>query len=707
MKPLFLHKSFVYFLLGIGIPSIIMGYLAFRGIKNDHALLEKKRAAQYSAFAEEIEDAVNRHLRQMESSFLERLSLLKNKNRLNLDHLDKIVNDTTLVLTCFTFRNNTITFPSRKLLFYSSTANDIISSIFEQETDAVKNAAKYEFQKKNYPKAIELYKKALRLSSAEEEQARILSCIARAYRKMNNNSAAVRFYRQLRKKFYTTSLSSGLPTGAIAGLKIADIFMEQGNWAEAVKLILNTYENLLKSVWQLDEARYGFLLNEIKSRLSLLHQNGAGNSFYSSKTDSLLEKERWKTEQTRRFLDFQSRGKLHIREYLISNRYDKNNPLHQIAIKNPQDQPYLVLLARVDSSPIFWGLLLNDRFFQQKLFQAVEDSLAAEDPIPWTVKGRNNEPVFSSKKFVEAGSVFKSFRLDFPPVIVELQERPEQITSFLFFSSSRIYLYIFIFIAVIFIFGFVLTFSAINHELTLTKMKSNLASVVSHDFKNPLTSMRQLAEMLYLGRVPGKQRQKTYYQVIMEQCDRLKFMIDNVLDFSRLGKKGVFNFQLTNISQFMYGLITSAQQNLTYKGFDITANISTDLPFIRIDPLAMEQAVTNLLDNAVKFSGDKKIIELNVYRNEYNLFIEVKDYGSGMAPDEQAHIFKAFYRGKTSAKNVHGSGLGLTIVKQIVEAHQGQIEVNSVPGAGSSFMIKLPLGIPQNRSGRLWQKKKS
>ena len=252
----------------------------------------------------------------------------------------------------------------------------------------------------------------------------------------------------------------------------------------------------------------------------------------------------------------------------------------------------------------------------------------------------------------------------------------------------------FLLIAGILIFGLFLTIRTVSRELELARMKSDFVSTISHEFKSPLTSIRQLAEMLHSGRVPSEERRQKYYDVLLEQSERLSLLIDNVLNFAKMeeGRKE-FIFEQTDMKSLLENLVSSIQERVRHAGFDIHLEIENPLPTIMADRDAIMQAVNNLIDNAIKYSRKVKNVEVRAFKEDNSLAIIIKDFGIGIKKEDRDKIFDRFYRGGDElTRTVKGSGLGLTLVKQIVEAHKGSVQVESEPGQGSTFSIKLPLG---------------
>jgi signal transduction histidine kinase len=202
-----------------------------------------------------------------------------------------------------------------------------------------------------------------------------------------------------------------------------------------------------------------------------------------------------------------------------------------------------------------------------------------------------------------------------------------------------------------------------------------------------------MAEMLVRGRVPSPEKQQKYYGTILQQSERLSHLIDNILDFSKIeeGQK-VFRFEKANIIPIVKDIVGSFQEHTVEEGFNITLEISEPIPHVSFDKEAMEQVIHNLMDNACKYSGDSKTIELSLFPKGNRIIFSVRDYGIGIRKEDHDKIFSRFYRaGEELSQSVKGSGIGLTIVKQIVDAHQGEISVESSPGKGSIFIVRLPV----------------
>lgn len=250
-------------------------------------------------------------------------------------------------------------------------------------------------------------------------------------------------------------------------------------------------------------------------------------------------------------------------------------------------------------------------------------------------------------------------------------------------------------ILVVLLFGIALTIRATDREARLAQAKSNFVANVSHELKTPLSLLSLFSEILELGRVNSEEKKTEYYRIIRHESLRLNKVIDNILDFSKIeaGRK-TYNFADGNVAEVIENVLSSYRYQIVNSGFDIETNIQPDLPSVLIDRDAMAQAISNLVDNAIKYSGEVKQLSIKTETLGSDLSIEIADRGIGIPRAEQAKVFEKFYRvGNGLVHDVKGSGLGLSLVKHIIEAHKGTISVESDVGKGSRFTILLPLRI--------------
>ena len=248
-------------------------------------------------------------------------------------------------------------------------------------------------------------------------------------------------------------------------------------------------------------------------------------------------------------------------------------------------------------------------------------------------------------------------------------------------------------LSLMFLGGLVLTKHMVSKEMAVAKLKSDFVSNVSHELRTPLALIRLYAETLELGRISTKEKKHQYYRIIRKESERLTALINNILDFSRIeaGRKE-YEFRETDIADLVRNTLDSYRYQIEQQGFALEESIDEDLPAVSIDREAIARALVNLVNNALKYSKDDKYLGVKLYRDNGAVKLEVADHGIGIARRDQTKIFEKFYRaGDPLVHNTKGSGLGLSLVRHITEAHGGNIEVESAPGTGSKFTMSLPL----------------
>jgi signal transduction histidine kinase len=239
----------------------------------------------------------------------------------------------------------------------------------------------------------------------------------------------------------------------------------------------------------------------------------------------------------------------------------------------------------------------------------------------------------------------------------------------------------------------VVSLRAASRELRLSEMKTDFVSNVSHELRTPLASIRVFGELMRNGRVLHPDKVHEYGELIESESRRLSRLVDNILDFSRI-EKGRKVYEATEVdpAALVGDAVAAFAPHARQAGFDVVYDAPRDpLPSIAADESALTQAILNLLDNAMKYSGASRHVVVALSAEDGGVAVSVTDNGIGIPREEQTRIFNRFHRVSSSlVHDVKGAGLGLALVKHVVEAHGGSISVRSWPGTGSTFTIHVP-----------------
>lgn len=239
-----------------------------------------------------------------------------------------------------------------------------------------------------------------------------------------------------------------------------------------------------------------------------------------------------------------------------------------------------------------------------------------------------------------------------------------------------------------------LIFRNIRRQLELSQLKSDFVSNVSHEIRTPLALISMYIETLEMGRIREEPKVKEYYSVILNETARLSSMVNRILSFSQMeGNRRRYTFGATHLNEIAEQIIQTYKYTLENKGFSLSFEPDPEIPDITADREAVADALSNLVDNAMKYSADSKFIRIQTGVRNGGAFVSVADKGIGISSKDQKFIFDKFFRvtEKNLANRVKGSGLGLAIVKHIVLAHKGRVDVVSAPGQGSVFSLWFPI----------------
>jgi two-component system, OmpR family, phosphate regulon sensor histidine kinase PhoR len=383
-----------------------------------------------------------------------------------------------------------------------------------------------------------------------------------------------------------------------------------------------------------------------------------------------------------------------LAKYVRAAGYRKIEPLG----KNAESKSFfMVFLSNrkdvKDSVQINVIELNEEKFIKDLLWQKIQ--MTAEDKFNIGVIDSKTSMLINpsgNTKYTGNFQIKKSFGL-FPRYLMGIQLKGKTI-ELIAQERTRSNLLLIILADIVFILGAFFVFRNIRKEMKLTIIKSDFISNVSHEIRTPLALISMYIETLEMDRVKSEEKKKEYYRVIFNETHRLSGLVNKILNFSKIESgKRKYTFEIVDLNELVENILDSYKFHLKNKGFELETTLGKALGPINADKEAISESMVNLIDNAVKYSRDLKYIEINTGVSGGFVYFEIIDKGIGITRLDQKLIFDKFFR-VSKGDNVHdvkGTGLGLTIVRNIVDAHNGRIEVESKPDEGSTFRILLPM----------------
>jgi hypothetical protein len=646
------RKQFFLFLVAVILPSLVLVAFTLRMISQERELALKRWADERSRAASEIGQFLFVRLEKIKlqeaSATADRAQLAAKINHVNPEVvLIGLVDGDQLALP---WEVNPKTEECRKLLDKPDFARKI------------QNAEKEEFVNKNFVRAAALYRQVMEAAQeqVQRDYARLL--LARALDKSGSSSESLSQYRRL----------LALPSGITDDYAIPLSFYAAGRLLDAGKSFGEVAE------WIRTELEAGRWLSPAESYMLLeLAEKLADDTREKSTQDTSKVCQRLIQEHIQRLeqalalqRDFQ--GLVLLAKQAGGG--EKDEPLWV-----PYGEgPWLISLSS--------SLAGKTRLLVAVDVQDILASLKADTGFSKAYPGDIRFLTDNSSKGEFLGPNFRGLKIAYGEGNESAIAKPWSV-------QPAFYLLALLLVLSVTLFGAYLLWRDVRRDLQMAEMRSQFVSSVSHELKTPLTAIRMFAETLRLGRSKDPETQREYLDTIVNESERLTRLLNNVLDFSKIEQgKRIYRPGPASLSEIIQAAARAMEYPLSQQGFKLNVQTEEELPEIWLDRDALEQAILNLLHNAMKYSGESRDIDLRLHRRENEAVIQVIDRGVGIDPGEKERIFEKFYRVPSEEnKRLPGTGLGLALVSHIIKAHGGHIEVEGAPGKGSTFSLYLPL----------------
>ena len=509
--------------------------------------------------------------------------------------------------------------------------------------------------------ALASYRKCSELSVADRLKAVALARVARCARKLGERQVAEGAYERLAERYGDLSDGFHRPFALVAGFELHDL-----NSAGKEERLRALRLDLIRGRWELDADQAEYFLAQLRERLPQLPDPNRETGYLRRLELARALQERFRAPPSLRdgeiySLAFTHKARSHQVHYTpvapeamvgldVNLAWVEARLLPQASADAGLNRGHIVRVAQRGSAGA--GALQAGIPFQT-LFPFWELSLTAAPSLPASSPQGRDVAVF-------AGS------------------------TVLVLCALAL--------------GVLLLLRDVARETQLNRLRSDFVSGVSHELKTPLTLIRLYTETLLEEEQFRPEERKGFYQIILRESERLTHLIERALDFGRVDRREKqYHLEKGNLAPFIAQTIQVYGEYLKRRGFSVETNLAPALPAVAFDPDAVAQAVVNLLDNAAKYSGDSKFVGVRLLAEDSAVVFEVEDRGIGIPPDEHEKIFQQFYRSRTrSGKG--GYGLGLYLVKHIMDAHGGRVEVQSEAGRGSRFRLVFPLPSRQTQA---------
>jgi signal transduction histidine kinase len=683
------------FALGIIVASGFLGYFGLRSYRYEARLVQKEAEERYATAADLVERKVADYL----SGLLSALRPLAEQGWLgkpDAERLPTLLSPPKIgrhpIENLYVFDEfSRMAAPWREISPPASRATPHAELDWGPFADEVERLERLEFAQKDFAGARRGYSALEPKVTVPALKAALLKNIAGDYRRLHQNRLAELTYEKLASQYDQWPDLSGYPMGMLARQMAVELYQQDRAWERALDTRMDLFDGFLMRRWKLSSAERNANLSEERSaivrslsvhralparfrqrweklrdlhtRVTALEQ--AGESFTKNKWPALLQRmrrQRWLDQGG--VLQFSDPPRIALVVPLLAPGTDRRQGFLVAVLSAPPvgaDLHDLMLdLARPAGLKVECDLFRSDMSTREPTWRPhlQREIHTMDPPFRFTLVDASSahDQIVRRRQWIFGGTISLSF--------------------------------------LVIVVGLVLIARAVKRETELSNLKADFVANVSHELRTPLAAISHIGETLSLGRYRSDTEQQEFYQMLGQQTFRLRQLVEDVLDFSKMlaGKK-VYRRERLDLVALVQECVERFESKAEARGFTLLVDAPAEPIQILGDSLALVQAVLNLMDNALKYSGDSRQIEVRAMRKGTNAVVAVTDHGIGIPEDERGKIFEKFYRveGNPKSQAEGGVGLGLAMVKHVVEGHGGTIEVESQPEKGSTFSLIFPL----------------
>lgn len=704
-------RTAAIFLVLIFLPSGLLGYLSWHAVENEKLLSRQKIIASYRQFVQLAARDIDQELENVQAGL--QVSVEEVLGRAGtesvVEQIDSLNKVEPLILSCTLLVGpGQVAYPvdltlKRKTLFGETEDSEKTADEYDLYKDLASRGEELEYRNHDYEGAVSTYTQLLTETSSPQLHAMAYTLIGRAETKMDDWDGALKTYEKLLHSHPEERDFNKMYLRFLAQYQIAVCLDNLHRPQEAVARLLGMNDDLLDRSDTLNRLQY-FRFQDWIATLGdkLLAKPEVQNAA------SLQQKfQRLATHEKKPISDkyFVRLFDEELRELIVERKHYR--PIIRYFSGQADEAPFLLgyLTIPDQSGTHISGLLgfrVNLARLRDRILPALLRHLRTGETVVLAIMDDNGNYVIGTTEPRVAPVAMQTLDAPFKFWQLGIFLTNEEPTSPLRDFRSILWLWLISLLLLSIFSGAYIFIRHARQEAQLSELKSTFVSRVSHELRTPITSIKMLAEHLEMQLRQAvtareedfRQRTGQYLGVISRESDRLGRLIENILDFSKI-ERGVkqYTFEYEIPAVVLQKAIDSFQPHAEARGFALSAEIDDTLPELLLDSDAITQALINMFSNAVKYSAEDKTIIVRAFRDKNEVCMEVEDHGIGIPPAQLSNIFDEFYRvdQKLNSNRQAGMGLGLTLIRHIVQAHGGTIQVRSEAGKGSTFMMRLPI----------------
>jgi signal transduction histidine kinase len=633
------------FLLLLLLPAAAVGWLGMRWIEQDRQLesnqIQERRVSAADLVVADLDRALSATERQLAGA----------SSRRQIPAGDDAV--------AVTIDSSGLKVVPSGRLYYSP----VPFAVIPESSDAFAATEALELRAHDYAAAAAAYRAAAH-SSTGDPRAAALVRLARTLRKIHRPVDALAAYDELIA--LEASSVSGLPADLVGRRARAALLAELGRREELAQVAVALQRDLLGARWTIDRGAFESYLAQVDAWLG-------ATTVLDPQRVALTEAVEWLArERTRE--SFPTRGRRAVRVRDVD-----------------------VTVLWIASSDEIVALAADPEFVKREWTDAPAANLVARGFDLWLNVADSNARTRPSTP--AGGSVQRAATETGLPWTVSVTDQNDSVAEGYASRRQTVAAALALIFVVVLASAFVMARS-VARELAVARLQSDFVSAVSHEFRTPLTSLRQFTALLNDEEEPPSAKRRVFYQAQARATDRLERLVESLLDFGRM-EAGArpYRMEAVDAGALVRDVVGDFSRDALPEGFHVELSTADGGAIVAADPEAMARALRNLLENAVKYSGDARHITVDLARRNGELAINVRDRGLGIPREEQRAIFNKFVRGSATHRlGLKGTGIGLAMVGHIVQAHGGRVTVESTPGDGSTFTIWLPAPAPEGHT---------